>query len=106
MRFQTKLLIAFAFFFALAVALMLVISLQSQQRIIRTVDTDLQNVMRTVHSTTGKLSSENTRDVDHLIRFINDAKRDNSAVKEVSIVSRSKEIVASSNPKMVGKLQQ
>ncbi len=101
MRFQTKLLIIFVLFLIIGVGLMLVISIRSERKIIDQVETDLRNIVHTVHVSNQKLSAMKGPDREALEKFIAEVKG-NKAVKEVSIVSSTAQIVASSNPKKVG----
>ena len=101
MRFQTKLLIVFVLFFIIGVGLMLFFTIRSERRIIGQVETDLRNIVHTVHVSNQKLSAQKGPDREELEKFIQELKG-NKAVSEVSIVSSSHEIVASSNPKKVG----
>jgi signal transduction histidine kinase len=101
MRFQTKLLIVFVLFLIIGVGLMLVFSIRSERRIIGQVELDLRNIVHTVHVSNQKLSAQKGPDREALEKFIEELK-DIKAVKEVSIVSSTQEIVASSNPKKVG----
>jgi signal transduction histidine kinase len=101
MRFQTKLLIVFVLFFIIGVGLMLLFTIRSERRIIGQVETDLRNIVHTVHVSNQKLSAQKGPDREELEKFIQELKG-NKAVSEVSIVSSSHEIVASSNPKKVG----
>ncbi len=102
MRLQTKFLIAFAAFFAVAFGCMLFFLFHSQKTIVQTVSKDLQTILQTVHFSSAEISAERSPDREALTRFIEDAKS-NPAVKEVSIVSSSEKVVASSNPAKIGK---
>jgi signal transduction histidine kinase len=101
MRFQTKLLIVFGLFFIVGVGLMLFFSLRLERRIINQVESDIRNIVHTVHVSNQKLSAQKGPDREALEKFIQEIKG-NKAVKEVSIVSSTQQIVASSNPKKVG----
>jgi nitrogen fixation/metabolism regulation signal transduction histidine kinase len=101
MRFQTKLLIIFALFLIIGVGLMVVISIRSERKIIDQVEIDLRNIVHTVHVSNQKLTALKDPDREALEKFIKEVKG-NKAVKEVSIVSSTQQIVASSNPKKVG----
>jgi signal transduction histidine kinase len=103
MRLQTKFLLAFAAFFAIAFGCMLFFSLHSQQVMIAAVSKDLQNILQTVPFSSQELSSEPGPDREALARIIENTKSSNPAVKEVSIVSSSEKVVASSNPAKIGK---
>jgi signal transduction histidine kinase len=102
MRLLTKFVLAFVVFFALAFGCMLLFSLHSQRVIVMSISSDLQNILQTVHFSSQEISAERAPDRDALIRVIEQAKS-NPAVKEVSIVSSSQEVVASSNPAKIGK---
>ena len=101
MRFQTKLLIVFGLFFIVGVGLMLFFSIRLERRIINQVESDIRNIVHTVHVSNQKLSAQKGPDREALEKFIQEIKG-NKAVKEVSIVSSTQQIVASSNPKKVG----
>jgi nitrogen fixation/metabolism regulation signal transduction histidine kinase len=101
MRFQTKLLIVFVLFFIIGVGLMLFFTIRSERKIIGQVETDVRNIVHTVHVSNQKLSAQQGPDREALEKFIEELKG-NKAVREVSIVSSSRQIVASSNPKKVG----
>jgi signal transduction histidine kinase len=101
MNFQTKLLLVFAPLFLIIVGVLLFYTVQSERRIILQLDNDIQNIVHTVHYSTQKLSSKKNSDSEALERFIAEMKM-NKSVREVSVVSSSEKIVASSNPKKVG----
>ena len=101
MRFQTKLLIIFVLFFIVGIGLMLFFSIRLERRLVNQVETDLRNIVHTVHVSNQKLSAQQGPDREALEKFI-DELRGNKAVREVSIVGSTQQIVASSNPKKVG----
>jgi signal transduction histidine kinase len=101
MSFQTKLLLVFAPLFIIVVGVLLFYTIQSERRIIFQLDNDIQNIVHTVHYSTQKLSSKKNSDSEALERFIEEMKK-NKSVREVSVVSSSEKIVASSNPTKVG----
>jgi signal transduction histidine kinase len=101
MRFQYKLLITFALFFSAAIGATLYFFNQSQQQLLEKIDKDLVNVIRSVHFSTQRLSSDKSPDKQMLTAFIQDATR-NASVKEISIVNKDSKVVASSNPKNIG----
>jgi signal transduction histidine kinase len=101
MSFQTKLLLVFAPLFIIIVGVLLFYTIQSERRIIFQLDSDIQNIVHTVHYSTQKLSSKKNSDTEALERFIEDMKK-NKSVREVSVVNSSEKIVASSNPTKVG----
>jgi signal transduction histidine kinase len=102
MRLQTKFLIAFAVFFAIASGCMIFFLADSQKTVVQTVSKDLQNILQSVHFSSQDISAERSADREALTRIIEDAKS-NPSVKEVSIVSSSEKVVASSNPARIGK---
>jgi signal transduction histidine kinase len=102
MKLQTKFLLAFAAFFAVAFGCMLLFLMQSQRMVVQTVSQDLQHILQTVHFSSQEISADRSADREALTRVIEDAKS-NPAVKEVSIVSSSEKVVASSNPAKIGK---
>jgi len=101
MRFQTKLLIIFVLFVIIGMGLMLAISIRTGNKIVDQVETDLRNIVHTVHVSNQKISAMKGPDRDSLETFIKEVKGI-KAVKEVSIVNSTQEIVASSNPRKVG----
>jgi len=101
MSFQTKLLLVFVPLFIIVVGVMLYYTLQSERQIINQLDSDIQNIVHTVHYSTQKLSSKRNSDSETLERFIEEMKK-NKSVREVSVVNSSEKIVASSNPTKVG----
>ena len=101
MSFQTKLFLVFAPFFVIVVALMLFFTIQFERHIIRQFESDIQDIVHTVHYSTQKLATRKGRDFEALERFIEEMKSD-SRVREVSVVGSTQKIVASTNPKKVG----
>jgi signal transduction histidine kinase len=102
MKLQTKFLIAFAAFFAIASGGMIFFLVDSQRMVVQTVSKDVQNILQSVHFSSQDISAERSADREALTRIIEDAKS-NPSVKEVSIVSSSEKVVASSNPAKIGK---
>jgi nitrogen fixation/metabolism regulation signal transduction histidine kinase len=100
-RFEIKLMLIFVVFFLAVVGLVLFMSLQTERKLINEVEKDLRNLVRTVHFSTQKLSTERGADFEALERFIEEAKR-NKSVREVSVVGSSEKVIASSNPMKVG----
>lgn len=100
-RFEIKLLLVFVIFFIGVVGLMLFLTMRAEKKLIDEVEKDLQDFVRTVHFSTRKLSMERGPDREALERFIEEAKK-NKAVREVSVVGSTQEVIASSNPKKVG----
>lgn len=83
------------------VGLMAFFSYQNAKRLLSEVETNLQQIVNTVHFSTRKLSSEKGPDREFLEKFIEEFKG-KKGVKEVSIVSNHQEVIASSNPKRIG----
>jgi len=104
MRFQTKVLIFFILFFISGIGLMLFFTIQSEKRIINQVESDLRNIVHTVHVSTQNLSTKNNADREALEAFIKDVKN-NKAVREVSIINSTQQIIASSNPTKIGQFR-
>jgi signal transduction histidine kinase len=100
-RFKTKLLLVFGFFFTGIVALVVLINIHTERQLIQEVEEDLKNVVNTVQFSTQKLSAENGPDRAVLENFIEQAKR-NKAVREVSVIGSTQEVIASSNPTRLG----
>lgn len=105
MRFQTKLMLVFIFLLLTVVGLMAFFNYRSAKRLLGKVETDLQEIVNTVHFSTRKLSSEKGPDREFLEKFIEEFKA-KKGVKEVSIVSSRHEVIASSNPKRIGRKEQ
>jgi|WetSurMetagenome_2_1015567.scaffolds.fasta_scaffold00334_21 signal transduction histidine kinase len=101
MSFQTKLFLVFAPFFVIVVALMLFFTIQFERHIVKQFESDIQEIVHTVHYSTQRLATRNGRDSEALERFIEEIKS-NTRVHEVSVVGSTQKIVASSNPKKVG----
>ena len=105
MRFQTKLMLVFILLLLSVVGLMAFFNYQNAKRLLGQVETDLQEVVNTVHFSTRKLSAEKGPDREFLEKFIEEFKA-KKGVKEVSIVSNRHEVIASSNPKRIGRKEQ
>lgn len=102
MSFQGKLVLLFIFLFLSSAALMLFFYYEMKRAVITSVQDDIQNVVHSVHYSTQKLSSEKSPDKVFLENFIKGAKQ-SGGVQEISIVGSDQRIVASSNPRKVGK---
>jgi nitrogen fixation/metabolism regulation signal transduction histidine kinase len=87
------------------VGLMAFFNYQNAKRLLGEVEADLQEIVNTVHFSTRKLSSEKGPDREFLEKFIEEFKA-KKGVKEVSIVSNRHEVIASSNPKRIGRQEQ
>jgi len=101
MSFQTKLFLVFAPFFVIVVALMLFFTIQFERLIVRQFESDIQNIVHSVHYSTQKLATRKGPDSESLERFIEEVKS-NTSVREVSVVGSTQKIVASSNPNKIG----
>jgi methyl-accepting chemotaxis protein len=104
MRFQTKLFIAFAFFFTAFIGFLLNFSLRTQKELVSDIEADVQDIIKTVHFSSQQFSGGKGADYETLTRFIEEFKK-NKSVKEVSVVSSQEEVVASSNPTKIGKVK-
>jgi nitrogen fixation/metabolism regulation signal transduction histidine kinase len=102
MRFQTKLMLVFILLLLTVVGLMAFFNYQNAKKLLGEVEADLQDIVNTVHFSTRKLSSEKGPDREFLEKFIEEFKA-KKGVKEVSIVSNRHEVIASSNPKRIGR---
>ncbi|HKP97442.1 MAG TPA: ATP-binding protein [Fibrobacteria bacterium] len=105
MRFQTKLMLVFILLLLTVVGLMAFLNYRNAKRLLGEVEADLQEIVNTVHFSTRKLSSEKGPDREFLEKFIEEFKA-KKGVKEVSIVSNRHEVIASSNPKRIGRQEQ
>jgi signal transduction histidine kinase len=102
MRFQTKLMLVFILLLLTVVGLMAFFNYQNAKKLLGEVEADLQEIVNTVHFSTRKLSTEKGPDREFLEKFIEEFKA-KKGVKEVSIVSNRHEVIASSNPKRIGR---
>ena len=102
MRFQTKLLLVFLLLLMAVVGSMAFFNYQSSKRLLGDVEANLREIVNTVHFSTRQLSSEKGPDREFLEKFIREFKA-KKGVKEVSIVSNHQEVIASSNPKRIGR---
>ena len=100
-KFQYKLLITFAVFFGAALAAMVYFFNESQRQLLDKIDKDFENVIKSVHYSTQRLSSEKSADRQELTSFIEGATR-NKSVNEITVVNKDEQVVASSNPKNIG----
>ena len=105
MRFQTKLMLVFLLLLLSVVGLMAFFNYQNAKRLLGEVEADMQEIVNTVHFSTRKLSTEKGPDREFLEKFIEEFKA-KKGVKEVSIVSSRHEVIASSNPKRIGRKDQ
>ncbi len=105
MRFQTKLMMVFLLLLLTVVGLMAFFNYQNAKRLLGEVESDMQDIVNTVHFSTRKLSAEKGPDREFLEKFIEEFKA-KKGVKEVSIVSNRHEVIASSNPKRIGRKDQ
>lgn len=97
-----RLVLAFSFFFILALSLMFYFSRQLEKELVDAIEADLQNVLRSVHFSSDKLTNAKSADREALLEFIDEAKK-NKGVKDISVISSNAEVVASSDPKKLGK---
>jgi hypothetical protein len=102
MRFQIKLLLLFLMLFVLSALLLFAFYNQIRNELTRSIQQDYENIVHSVHYSSSKLNSEKMPDQAFLNELIDSLKR-NSKVKEISIISNNKEIIASSNPHKIGK---
>ena len=102
MRFQTKLLMVFVLLLMSVTSLMVYSNYRSAQDLLGKLDTNLQEIVNTVHFSTRKLSTDKGPDRDFLEQFIREFKA-KKGVREVSIVSNRHEVIASSIPGRVGR---
>jgi signal transduction histidine kinase len=101
MRFQYKLLITFAIFLSVAIGSMFFFFNRVELRLLERIDKDLEQVIKSVHYSTVRLSSEKSTDQRQLSSFIQEATR-NKSVQEITIINKDEQVVASSNPKNIG----
>ena len=100
-RVEIRLLILFAILFACGAGSVLVVSLRAERQLVAAMENDLKNVVNTVHYSVQRLSAETGPDREVLERFIEEA-RQNKAVREISVIGSTNEVIASSNPAKVG----
>jgi nitrogen fixation/metabolism regulation signal transduction histidine kinase len=101
-RFEARLLFFFSVLFLAAVAFVLIVDIRTERQLVYALEKDLGSIVNTVHISTLKLSTESGSDREGLERFIGEAKK-NKAVREISVVGKTREVIASSNPERVGK---
>lgn len=102
MRFQTKLFAAFALFMTAFIGFLLAYSLKVQKELVSDIESEMQDIVKTVHFSSQQFSGGQGGDNETLTRFIEEAKK-NKSVKEVSVISSQSQVVASSNPTKIGK---
>jgi signal transduction histidine kinase len=103
LQYTTRLIILFILTVATLICIILVLSYKLQDNFTRAIDNDLQNIVHLVHYSTQKISTEKYPDKDSLQDFINTITK-NPSVSEVSVINKERKVVASSNPKKVGRL--
>ena len=101
MKFQYKLLITFAIFLSVAMGSMFYFFNRVERRLLERIDKDLEQVIKSVHYSTARLSSKKSADQSQLSSFIQEATR-NKSVREITIINKDEQVVASSNPKNIG----
>jgi signal transduction histidine kinase len=101
-RFFNRLIILFLFTAGVLISSILILSYKLQGSFVQAIDTDLENIVHMVHYSTQKITTEKYPDKDSLQDFIN-AITKNPSVREVSVINKERKVVASSNPKKVGK---
>ncbi|MCX7727339.1 MAG: hypothetical protein N2053_10890 [Chitinispirillaceae bacterium] len=74
---------------------------KEQRELLEKIDSDLEEVIKSVHFSTQKLSSMQTSDKQALVAFIEEASR-NKLIKEITVYNKEKQAVASSNPQKIG----
>jgi len=100
--FQGKLILLFISLFLCSAALMLLFYTEMKIAVVNSLQDAIEDVVHSVHYSTQKLSAEKAPDKEFLEDFIKNAKK-NGAVNEISVVGSDNRIVASSNPRKVGK---
>ena len=100
-RLETRLLLLFTILFIAVAGLVLLISIRAERELVVDVEEDLKNIVTTVHYSVQRLSAERGSDREVLEQFIEQAKH-NKAVREISVIGSTQEIIASSNPKKIG----
>jgi signal transduction histidine kinase len=101
MRFQYKLLITFAIFLSVAIGSTFYFFNRVEHRLLDRIDKDFEQVIKSVHFSTARLSSEKSADQNVLSSFIQEATQ-NKSVREITIINKDEQVVASSNPKNIG----
>jgi nitrogen fixation/metabolism regulation signal transduction histidine kinase len=101
MRFRTKVLLVFTAFALLLSALMSAFTLQSKRLLEKEAEDNQKNIARVTHLSAQRLLSENVSDKQVLKRIIEEIKSI-KAVGEVTIVDSNQNVVASTNPDLVG----
>jgi nitrogen fixation/metabolism regulation signal transduction histidine kinase len=101
MRFRTKILLVFTAFAALLSVLMSAFTLQSKNLLDKKAEDNQRNIARVIHLSAQRLLSENVSDQQVLRRIIEEIKSI-EAVSEVTIIDRNQNVVASTNPNLMG----
>jgi nitrogen fixation/metabolism regulation signal transduction histidine kinase len=101
MRFRTKVLLVFTAFAALLSALMSAFTLQSKKLLEKEAEDNQRNIARVIHLSAQRLLSENVSDRQVLKRIIEEIKSI-EAVNEVTIIDKNQNVMASTNPSLVG----
>lgn len=101
MRFELKLFLVFAIFFSTSVAWVWYLDQRAEHKLVEKLEANLNEIVRTVHLSSQKLSTAQSTDREVLENFIQELKSQ-KGVREVSVVGSSQEVIASSNPKKLG----
>ena len=101
MSFRTKVLLVFTAFALLLSALMSAFTLQSRKLLEKEAEDNQRNIARVTHLSAQRLLSENVSDQQVLKRIIEEIKSV-EAVSEVTIIDKKQNVVASTNPELVG----
>ncbi len=101
MRFEIKLFLVFVLFSLAVAGVVWFLNLRAEKELVARLQNNLNDIVRTVHLSSQKLSSAQGTDRLALENFIRELKA-KKGVREVSVVGSSQEVIASSNPKKLG----
>jgi len=96
-----KLIFLMVFLYILIAIALFYISQQSQKDLIREINDNIEDLTKAIQISVQNLTSENIDSQDQVEQLVKQFRR--KGVTEVSILSDAKEIIASSNPKKIGK---
>lgn len=98
---RAKLIILMIFLYCLVIIGLFLISQNSQQALIKEINDNLEDLTKAIQLSVQNLTSENIDSQTQIEEIVKKFRK--KGVSEVSILSENKEIIASSNPKKVGK---
>ncbi|MCX7770327.1 MAG: HAMP domain-containing histidine kinase [Proteobacteria bacterium] len=100
MGLKTKLILTMTSLFILSSIALFIISQNAQKRLIQEMEENIDELTKAIQISVEKLTSEEQKNPEILKDLIMRLKK--KGINEISILSESKEIIASTNPKKVG----